>query len=141
MTKVDGGASPHSRYLYEYQPEIRRPQRALPRGSCDVQVHIYSGDIDYPMDPGRMYDPPAGATFEAAQRVHRGLGIERGVLVHSTVHGTDNRLLVESLAKDPEHYRGIALIADTTTDAELLALDRAGVRGVRFQFKRSWGYR
>jgi 2-pyrone-4,6-dicarboxylate lactonase len=63
--------------------------------------------------------------------MHRALGIERGVLVQVSVHGTDNRLLIETLRSHPERLRGIAVVAPDVADAELDVLDAAGVRGLR----------
>ncbi len=63
--------------------------------------------------------------------MHRALGIERGVLVQVSVHGTDNRLLVETLRRHPERLRGIAVVTPDVAEAELDVLDAAGVRGLR----------
>ena len=139
MTKVDGGLSPYSRYLYEFQRDVRRPDRPPPPAACDCQIHVYADAKDYPFNPGRFYDPPPDTTFKHARAMHRTLGFTRGVVVHTSVNGTDNRLLLDALAADPVNYRGIALVDGSTSDAELDALHAAGVRGARFQFKRSWG--
>ncbi len=68
--------------------------------------------------------------------MHRTLGIERGVLVQPTPYGTDHTLLLEALAEDP-HYRGVAIVDDSVSDAELARLDRAGVRAARFTFEKT----
>jgi 2-pyrone-4,6-dicarboxylate lactonase len=139
MTKVDGGRSPYSRYLHELEREIRTPRRLPPPGAWDTQIHVYGDPQRYPYHPGRFYDPPDDTGMANARAMHRILGFDRGVIVHTSVNGTDNRLLLDCLAEDPEHYRGVALIDDSVTDAELRRLHAAGVRGARFQFKRNWG--
>ena len=139
MTKIDGGRSPYSRYLYEFQRETRRPARLPPPGACDCQIHVYADASVFPFHPGRFYDPPPDTTFEHARAMHRVLGFQRGVIVHTSVNGTDNRLLLDCLATDNRNYRGVALVDDSFSDAALDALHAAGVRGARFQFKRSWG--
>ena len=64
--------------------------------------------------------------------MHGTLGIARGVMVQPAVYGTDNRLLADCIAGN-DNYRGIAAIDDSVSDAELARLDKAGVRGIRFQ--------
>jgi len=59
------------------------------------------------------------------------LGVDRAVLVQPSVYGTDNRAMLAALKQHPEKFRGVAVIADNTTDRELEALHQAGVRGVR----------
>ncbi len=63
--------------------------------------------------------------------MHDALGIERGVLVQVSVHGTDNRLLAETLRRHPQRLRGIAVVRPDIDEPQLDVLDAAGVRGVR----------
>jgi predicted TIM-barrel fold metal-dependent hydrolase len=65
--------------------------------------------------------------------MHRTLGIERGVIVQATVHGTDHSILLDALANEPS-YRGVAIIDDSVSDQDLQKLHDAGVRGARFNF-------
>jgi predicted TIM-barrel fold metal-dependent hydrolase len=58
------------------------------------------------------------------------LGLQRAVLVQPTIYGTDNRLLLDTLAQD-RCCRGVCAIDDHTSDAELRALDIVGVCGIR----------
>jgi 2-pyrone-4,6-dicarboxylate lactonase len=62
------------------------------------------------------------------------LGFERNVLVQATCHGADNRAVVDALRSSGDRARGVAAVTPEITDAELRALDEAGVRGVRFNF-------
>ena len=59
------------------------------------------------------------------------LGIDRAVLVQPSVYGTDNRAMLAALSSNPDKFRGVAVIDSQITDAELEAMHRAGVRGVR----------
>lgn len=86
-----------------------------------------------PATPTAVYHTPE-ATLAAALRMHRALGIERGVIVQSTAYGTDYRILVDSLVEAGPSYRGIAVIDDSVTDADLQRMDESGVRGARFNF-------
>jgi len=62
------------------------------------------------------------------------LGFSRNVIVQATCHGADNRALVDALKASSGLARGIATVKASVSDAELKALDEAGVRGVRFNF-------
>jgi predicted TIM-barrel fold metal-dependent hydrolase len=60
------------------------------------------------------------------------LGLARAVLVQPSVYGSDNTVLIDALAAATVPVRGIAVVSDEVTDAELARLDQAGVRGLRF---------
>jgi predicted TIM-barrel fold metal-dependent hydrolase len=59
------------------------------------------------------------------------LGVERAVLVQPSVYGTDNAALLDALAAAGPRMRGVAVVEDTVGDAELEAMHRSGVRGLR----------
>jgi 2-pyrone-4,6-dicarboxylate lactonase len=125
-----GGRMPE---FAKFREDTRRPQEKPPPGSCDCQAHV-CGPIDrYPARPGASYVPDADANAEAAERMHKALGLERGVFVQATVYGTDNRVLLDALANRP-NYRGIILMDEAITDRELQRMHEAGVRGARFNF-------
>ena len=126
------------RYEHSFHPDTRRPSRLPPPGSCDAQTHIFGDPAVYPLAPGRVYDPAFDATFDKLQAMHRTLGIAHGVIVQPTAYGTDHRLLLDALARN-KAYRGTAIVDDSVTDDQLLALDAAGVRGARFNFKAAMG--
>ena len=54
------------------------------------------------------YPPITSATFSEAQRMHKAIGFDRGVIVHSAIYGSDHRLLLHALESlnDRDHYRG-----------------------------------
>ena len=111
-------------------PLPRAPRFRMPRGACDCHAHVIGSPGRYPFTAERSYTPPP-APEEAYFAMHNALGIERGVLVQVSVHGTDNRLLVETLRRHPRRLRGIAVVTPDVADAELDVLDAAGVRGLR----------
>jgi 2-pyrone-4,6-dicarboxylate lactonase len=118
----------------KFRSDTRNPAVAPPAGSCDCQVHVFGDFEKYPLRTGGSYLPPPDATIEAAMRMHRALGLAHGVIVQSTVHGTDHLILFDALAKAGRGYRGVAIIDDAVSDKELLRLHEAGVRGARFNF-------
>lgn len=111
-------------------PEPGRPRLAAPPGTCDTHMHLFPTGDRYPLAPERSYSPPA-APLEHYRRVMAALGIARAVLVQASVHGTDNRMLLDVLRDDPGTFRGVAVVDSNVSDAELEALNAAGVRGVR----------
>ncbi len=61
------------------------------------------------------------------------VGHRYGLLVQVSVHGTDNRLLLEALRAYPDRLRGIAVIGPEAPERELAELREAGVVGARIQ--------
>lgn len=115
------------------RPLTRRPELALPAGSCDTHAHVFVHHRDYPFTPDRTYTPPP-ASLEQYLTLHRTLGIERGVLVQPSVYGTDNRLHLQALRQLRARglaYRGICVVDPDISDSALAELDAAGFRGVR----------
>jgi 2-pyrone-4,6-dicarboxylate lactonase len=123
-----------------FDPNPRVPDPLPPPNSCDSQFHVFAPADRYPIRPGAAYHTPE-ASLAAALKMHRTLGIERGVIVQSTAYGTDYRILVDSLAEAGPNYRGIAVIDDTVTDADLQRMHDGGVRGVRFNFLKALNIR
>lgn len=61
------------------------------------------------------------------------IGIERMVVVQASVYGTDNSSLLDSIAElGLGRTRGIAVVDQSINIEELKWMDRAGVRGIRF---------
>ena len=93
-------------------------------------MHIY--DERFPL-AANARRKERDATVAQYREVQKRLGLERVVVVQPTAYGKDNRCTLAAIAELGECARGIAIIDDTVTDAELEALTRAGIRGVRFR--------
>src|SRR5258707_13307011 len=108
----------------------------LPKNSCDTHLHVFGDVKTYPIcNPNALYQPPQDCTFEALQALHDAMGIDRAVFVQPTVYGTDHSLLHDVLKAAPKgKYRGVAIVDDSVSDAELDRLNSVGVRGARFNF-------
>jgi predicted TIM-barrel fold metal-dependent hydrolase len=78
----------------------------------------------------RLYTPPE-ASPQDFRHMLDALGVARGVLVQPSVYGTDNRAMLDALARDPKRFRGVAVVPFDVATAELERLHAAGVRGVR----------
>ena len=116
-----------------FDPNTRKPKVVPPPKSCDSQFHVFGSREKYPVRPGTVYEAPE-ATFAEAKKMHKILGIERAVIVQSTAYGLDHSAVLDALAEGGPNYRGVGVINDTTSDAELARLNAGGVRGARFNF-------
>ena len=108
----------------------------LPKNSCDTHLHVFGDAKTYPVgNPNALYQPPQDCTFEDMRALHDAMGIDRAVFVQPTIYGTDHSLLHDVLKAAPKgKYRGVAIVDDSVSDAELDRLNRVGVRGARFNF-------
>ncbi len=102
----------------------------LPPLACDTHAHVIGAGPAYPMVSGRSYTPPP-ASLDAYLAMLAAQGMQRGVLVQVSVHGTDNRYLVEALRAHPQGLRGVAVVDPQVSDRQLQDLHEAGVRGLR----------
>jgi 2-pyrone-4,6-dicarboxylate lactonase len=111
-------------------PAPRRPKVRLPPLACDCHAHIAGPKSVYPYSPRRIYTPP-DALLPAYLGMLGVLGVERAVLIQPSVYGTDNRAMLDAMAKAGDRFRGVAVVDDAVPDAELEKMHAAGVRGVR----------
>jgi len=111
-------------------PAIAPATFAMPPGACDTHAHVIGDGVRYPYVADRSFTPPP-APEDAYLSMLRGVGAERGVLVQISVHGTDNRYLLEVLQRHPDPLRGVAVVSSDVSDRELETLHAAGVRGTR----------
>ena len=112
-------------------PKPAEPVRVqAPPGATDVHAHVFGPQDRYPMSPKRGYTPPEASTADW-RRLHRVLGVSRGVLTQPSVYGTDNAAMLDAVATDPANLRAVAAVAADVSDAELRRLDAGGVRGIR----------
>ena len=116
-----------------FHPNPSRPAFTVPPGAVDAHCHVFGPGAVFPYASERKYTPcDAGKDLLFALRDR--LGFDKNVIVQATCHGTDNRALVDALRASNGRARGIATVDRQVTDAELLAMHEAGVRGTRFNF-------
>ena len=106
----------------------RRPQVALPAHTVDCHTHVFGPD--YPLSPGRGYDPQEASLDEMLQ-MHDQLGVERVVFVQPSVYGTDNSAILDAVARIPDRARAVVAVGTGVPDEELAELSARGVRGIR----------
>jgi 2-pyrone-4,6-dicarboxylate lactonase len=102
----------------------------LIEGAWDCHAHIIDDPARYPLAKQRSYDPPRALLDDYLTMLDR-FGIERGFLVQPSVYGFDNSCMLDALDRADGRLLGIAVPSPETTHAELEALHRRGVRGVR----------
>jgi predicted TIM-barrel fold metal-dependent hydrolase len=112
-------------------PEIRGPSRyKVPPGAVDTHAHVLGFPPRYPLVESRSYTAPEATAASYLTMLDK-TDMTHGVLVQPSVHGTDNRLIEETLVAHRKKLRGVAVIAPDITDRALIRLDEAGFRGCR----------
>jgi len=108
----------------------RAPKMRLPRLSCDAHAHIMGPQAQYDYSPARIYTPPDCLLPDYLYMLDT-LGIERAVLVQPSVYGTDNTVMLEAMKAAGGRLRGVAVVEEDISQADLKVMNDAGVRGVR----------
>jgi 2-pyrone-4,6-dicarboxylate lactonase len=117
---------------------MRKPAYILPPGACDTHVHIWGPFDRFPLANGAPYTPPERTSNDLAA-LHERLGVDRAVIVQTTVYKSDNRAMLDGIARSNGRWRGVALIDESFDDAAFRGLHEGGVRGVRFGFVKHLG--
>jgi predicted TIM-barrel fold metal-dependent hydrolase len=133
MLVVGAGAMRRSLADIEEAPTASElpPMHRAPPLAADCHIHIY--DSRFPTAPNAILLPP-DAPIDSYLIVQRRLGTARTVLVQPSTYGTDNRCMLQALARMGAAARGVAVVDAEVSDAELRRLAAAGVRGIRFNF-------
>jgi predicted TIM-barrel fold metal-dependent hydrolase len=106
------------------------PGFAVPPLACDCHMHVFGDPARFPPAAWRAYDPTAMELLEY-EAVAAALGLGRVVFVQPSAYGTDNACMIQALRARPHTSRGVAVIGDATSEAELAEMAALGVRGVR----------
>ena len=109
----------------------KKPVFAMPTGACDCHAHICGPLAKYDCIPERLYTPTE-CSMGDYERTLAALGVTRAVLVQPSFYGTDNRAMLDAMKAATIPVRGVAVLSEDVTDAELERLHAAGVRGARF---------
>src|SRR5258708_35090375 len=102
----------------------------VPAGACDCHTHIHGDPAKFPWFAERTYTPEM-ALPEEMTALHKALKIQRVVIVTPSVYGADNSATIYGMAARGNEARGVAVIDDKTTDAELDRLAALGFKGIR----------
>jgi 2-pyrone-4,6-dicarboxylate lactonase len=108
--------------------------------ACDAHCHVFGPAAKFPYDPKAAYTPQ-DAPFEALQKLHARLELERAVIVHASCHGPDMRATLDAIARSGGRYRGTAIIDSSVSEKDFQRMHDGGIRGVRFNFVKHLGGR
>ena len=99
--------------------------------SCDSHFHVFGPEGRYPHAQNLRYKPPHAPLENYLAEAGR-MGIERYVFVQPSAYGRDNSCMLDAMREiGTAQCRGIVDVDENAPDAELEAMHRAGVRGVR----------
>jgi len=99
----------------------------------DTHFHII--DPRFPVMENQGFLPPVFTVDDYRART-AGLGIEGGTVIAGSFQGTQTDYMYDALEKLGPTYTGVIQIPATVTDEEILRLNAAGVRAVRFNLYR-----
>ncbi|MFK7793964.1 MAG: amidohydrolase family protein [Gammaproteobacteria bacterium] len=99
----------------------------------DAHLHII--DNRFPLESNHGYLPDAFTCADYLNRMN-GYTLCGGVVVSGSFQAFDQSYLIDSLNKLGSSFVGVTQLPETVTDEELLTLNDAGVRAVRFNLKR-----
>jgi predicted TIM-barrel fold metal-dependent hydrolase len=102
----------------------------VPSGACDCHTHIHPDPAKFPFFAGRVYTPEL-ASPEEMSALHKALHMERVVIVTPSIYGPDNSATLFGMAARGATARGVAVIDDKTSESDLDAMGKAGIRGIR----------
>jgi len=118
----------------EPNPSPDKPAFEMPPGAINTHCHVNSnGMTPFPWSDDRKYDP-AFAPWRKLEALDTFLGFSGEVIVAATCHGTDNSYMLNALKKSKGRAVGVAFVDKNISDQELMELDAAGVRGVRYSY-------
>ncbi len=105
-------------------------------GYIDAHVHVWTPDMGaYPVAEGftKADLQPASFTPEQLLAEAKPHGVDRIVLIQMSFYKTDNRYMLDSMARFPGVFSGVAIIDTEAADvvAQMRALKAQGVRGFR----------
>ena len=116
-----------------FHPNPSKPKYKPPAGAVDAHCHVFGPENKFPYAPERKYTP-CDAPKEKLFALRDFLGFDKNVIVQASCHSKDNRAMVDALDASNGRAKGVAFVGEEVTDDELKWMDKAGVRGVRFNF-------
>ena len=107
--------------------------------SVDTHAHVFSAQA--PAVPGARYRPQYFAQLADWRSCWLRAGVTHGVVVQPSFFGSDNREMLDTIASDPEHLRGVAVLPANIDDKTLARFHAAGVRAIRLNLRGARDYR
>ena len=131
LASIAAGATMNDRTVLAKAAQPSTPVNfEIPAGACDCHTHIHPDPAKFPFFAGRVYTPEL-ASPEEITALHRALHLERVVIVTPSIYGPDNSATLFGMKARGATARGVAVIDDKTSEADLDAIAQAGIRGIR----------
>ena len=102
----------------------------IPDNACDCHTHIIGEPDKFPFVTPRVYTPETAFPDEMTA-LHRAIKMKRVVIVTPSFYGSDNSASLWGMKERGADAHGVAVIGDKTSDADLDAMHKAGMRGTR----------
>ena len=102
-------------------------------GLVDAHVHVWTPDlVAYPLAEGftRADMQPPSFTADELLALCRPLGVARVVLIQMSFYGFDNRFMLDSMARHPGTFGGVAIV-DHASPGVVVRMRELAARGVR----------
>ena len=106
------------------------PTFDVPDGACDSHVHVFGPQSRYPSVDKPHYTLPDG-NLQQLQQMARALKLQRFAIVQPSYYGTDNSCMLDALSAAGTHARGVVMVNERISRAELHAMHVRGVRALR----------
>ncbi|MCD6581484.1 MAG: amidohydrolase family protein [Desulfuromusa sp.] len=97
--------------------------------------HFHIIDKRFPLIANRSYLPDNFSTTDYLDRT-KNYNIAGGAIVSGSFQAFDQTYLLSALAELGPEFVGVTQLPETVADEELISLNNAGVRAVRFNLKR-----
>src|SRR5438105_3140588 len=99
----------------------------------DAHAHVFSAQS--PAVAGARYRPGYSADLSAWRSHWEAAGITHGVVVQPSFFGSDNRELLDTIASDRAHLRGVVVLPPRIDNATLARFHGDGVRAIRLNLR------
>ncbi len=119
--------------ITSWHPAPSKPAYTPPPGAVDAHCHVFGPMAKFPFNAKAKY-LPEDAGPEALFAMRDYLGFSRNVIVQASCHGTDNSATLDAIARSNGKARGVAVVDPAISEEELHALQKGGIRAVRFNF-------
>src|SRR3954466_225929 len=131
LASIAAGVAMQTRDLFAKAAQPATPVNfEVPAGAVDCHTHIHPDPAKFPMFAGRVYTPEL-ASPEEMSALHKALHMERVVIVTPSIYGPDNSATLFGMKARGANARGVAVIDDKTSEADLDAMGKEGFRGIR----------
>ncbi len=124
-------------------PAAQAPKIRAPKGACDSHVHLMGAMDEFALWDGRVenparYDDKDGPDLDGWLDLWReqlaALGFSRGVIVHSIFYGSDNTVTVEALRRMGDGFKGVGLLVDGASEADVAQMAAWNMAAVRLNY-------